>query len=88
MQMTEQSDVDLPSNDSQQLGEPTDSMTSKSVNNSPTNRIADVWNNTTARLTRLLPVEPIAQTVVQWFSVSESQIAEILETVRAETANY
>ncbi|MFH7030195.1 MAG: YcjF family protein [Heteroscytonema crispum UTEX LB 1556] len=82
--MTEQSDVDLPSNDSQQLGEPTDSMTSKSVNNSPTNRIADVWNNTTARLTRLLPVEPIAQTVVQWFSVSESQIAEILETVRAE----
>jgi uncharacterized protein (DUF697 family)/predicted GTPase len=84
MQMTEQRDVDLPSNDSQQLSEPTDSITPKSVDNSPTNRIVGVWNNTTARLTRLLPIDQVAQTVVQWFSVSETQIAEILETVRAE----
>jgi uncharacterized protein (DUF697 family)/GTP-binding protein EngB required for normal cell division len=84
MQMTEQRDVDLPSDDSQQLGEPADRMTNKSVDNSPKNRIAGVWNNTTGRLTRLLPIDQVAQTVVQWFSVSESQVAEILQTVRAE----
>lgn len=36
------------------------------------------------RLKQLLPVDQAAQTVIQWFSVSEAQIAEILETVRAE----
>jgi uncharacterized protein (DUF697 family)/GTP-binding protein EngB required for normal cell division len=48
------------------------------------NRIAAAWNNTTTRLTQLLPVEQIAQTVVKLFSVSETQIAEILERVKAE----
>jgi uncharacterized protein (DUF697 family)/predicted GTPase len=50
----------------------------------PKNRIAAVWNNTTTRLTQLLPVEQIAQTVVKLFNVSETQIAEILERVKAE----
>ena len=49
-----------------------------------TNRIAAVWNNTTTRFTQLLPVEQIAQSVVKLFSVSETQIAEILERVKAE----
>ncbi|WP_017316585.1 GTPase family protein [Mastigocladopsis repens] len=49
-----------------------------------TNRIAGVWNKTTARLMQLLSVEQVTQTVVKSFSVSEDQIAEILETVRAE----
>ncbi|HEY9744499.1 MAG TPA: 50S ribosome-binding GTPase, partial [Coleofasciculaceae cyanobacterium] len=40
--------------------------------------------NATSRLTKLLPVEQVAQTVVGWFSVSEDQVAEILEKVRAE----
>ncbi|MBR8832724.1 MAG: 50S ribosome-binding GTPase [Stigonema ocellatum SAG 48.90 = DSM 106950] len=77
--MTEQRDAN-----SQQSSEPTDSMTTKSVGDSWKNRTADVWNKATARLTQLLPVEQVAQTVVQWFSVSEAQIAEILETVRTE----
>ncbi|MBD2516436.1 50S ribosome-binding GTPase [Nostoc sp. FACHB-973] len=70
--------------DSQQLSELTDSVTNKSVDNSWKNRIADVWNKATTGLTQLLPVEQLAQTVVDWFSVSEAQVAEILEKVRAE----
>lgn len=73
--MTEQPDANSPLADSQQSSKPTDS---------PVNRIAGIWNNTTARLMQSLPVEQIAQTVVNWFSVSETQVAEILETVRAE----
>ncbi|HAZ47672.1 MAG TPA: hypothetical protein DDW76_13395 [Cyanobacteria bacterium UBA11369] len=56
----------------------------KPVNNIWKNRIADVWNNATTRLTQFLPVEQVSQRVVEWFSVSEAQVAEILETVRAE----
>ncbi|MBW4660677.1 MAG: 50S ribosome-binding GTPase [Drouetiella hepatica Uher 2000/2452] len=32
---------------------------------------------------RYLPIDRLTQTIVQWFSVSETQVAEILETVRA-----
>jgi predicted GTPase len=82
--MTEQRDADSSLANSQQLSEPTDGVTTESVEDSWTNRIAGAWNNATANLTKLLPVEQVAQTVVQWFSVSEAQVAEILETVRAE----
>lgn len=56
----------------------------KSVNQIWKDRIADVWHNATTRLTQVLPVEQVSQKVVEWFSVSEAQVAEILETVRAE----
>ncbi len=52
--------------------------------NSPTKPITKIWNKTTAGLTKLLPVEQLSQTVVGWFSVSETEVAEILEKVRAE----
>nr|WP_231506070.1 GTPase [Planktothrix serta] len=42
------------------------------------------WNWTTEQLKGLFPADQIAKTFVQWFSVNETQIAEILETVRAE----
>jgi uncharacterized protein (DUF697 family)/predicted GTPase len=84
MQMTEQRDADAPLADSQQSSEPTDGATTKPVDDAWTNRLAGAWNNATGRLTKLLPVDQVAQTVVQWFSVSEDQVAEILETVRAE----
>ncbi|NES80565.1 MAG: hypothetical protein F6K10_03530 [Moorea sp. SIO2B7] len=48
------------------------------------NRMAGIWNNTTEGLRKLLPVDQVAQKAVGWFSVSETQVAEILETVRAE----
>ncbi|WP_414582980.1 YcjF family protein [Scytonema sp. PCC 10023] len=82
--MTEQRDVDSSSADSQEFSEPTDDVTLKSVDDSWTSRITGVWNNATARLTQLLPTEQVVQTVVKWFSVSEDQVAEILERVRAE----
>ncbi|GAB1541934.1 hypothetical protein NUACC21_46070 [Scytonema sp. NUACC21] len=74
--MTDQHDADLPSADSQQLREPTHGKV--------TNPIVGSWNKATARLMQFLPVEQVAQTVVKWFSVSEAQVAEILEKVRAE----
>ena len=82
--MTEQRDADSPSADSQKFSEPTDAVTHDSADDSWKNRIAGVWNNATESLTKLLPVEQVAQTVIQWFSVSETQISEILEAVRAE----
>lgn len=82
--MTEQRNADSPLANSQQLSELTDGVTTESVEDSWKNRIAAVWNNATANLTKLLPVEQAAQTVFQWFSVSEAQVAEILEAVRAE----
>ncbi|MFN6569505.1 50S ribosome-binding GTPase [Dendronalium sp. ChiSLP03b] len=82
--MTEQHDADLPSAESEQSSEPTDSVTTKLANVSWTNRISGVWNKATANLIQRLPVEQVAQTVIQWFSVSETEVAEILETVRAE----
>ncbi|MGK7873362.1 MAG: YcjF family protein [Xenococcaceae cyanobacterium] len=82
--MTEQRDADSLSADSQQFSEPTEGVTPESVDDSWKNRIAGIWNNATARLRELLPVEQVAQTAVGWFSVSEAQVAEILETVRAQ----
>lgn len=82
--MTEPDKTDTPSDNSQALSEPTEGVTTESVEDSWKNRLSGIWNNTTTRLVQLLPVEQLAQTVVQWFSVSEEQVAEILETVRAE----
>lgn len=79
MGMTEQHD-----SDSQQLSEITDSVTNKSVGNFWKDRVAGVWNKATTSLTQFLPVEQMAQTVIGWFSVSEAEVAEILEKVRAE----
>lgn len=82
--MPDRRNADLPSADSQQLSEPAENVSANSGGDSWTNRIAGVWNNATGRLKELLPVETVAQTVVQWFNVSEDRVAEILETVRAE----
>ncbi len=48
------------------------------------NRLVRTWNRTTSKLTQLLPTDQLAKTIVQWFSVSETQVAEILASVRAE----
>ncbi|AFY50874.1 uncharacterized protein associated with GTPases [Nostoc sp. PCC 7524] len=52
--------------------------------NSWKNRLSDVWNKTAGDLMQRLPVDKVAQTVVQWFSVSETEITEILDKVRKE----
>ncbi|VXD21412.1 conserved membrane hypothetical protein [Planktothrix serta PCC 8927] len=55
-----------------------------SVNSSWIEEMTARWNWTTEQLKGLFPADQIAKTFVQWFSVNETQIAEILETVRAE----
>lgn len=82
--MTEQGDANSLSADSQELSEPTENVTTEPVDNYQKNRIASVWNNATARLMQFIPADRVAQTAVKWFSVSEAEVAEILETVRAE----
>jgi uncharacterized protein (DUF697 family)/predicted GTPase len=42
------------------------------------------WNAVADRVMQILPVDKAAQTVGQWFSVDETQIAEILASVRAQ----
>ncbi len=56
----------------------------KSVNSSWIEDMTARWNWTTEQIKGLFPTDQIAKTFVQWFSVNETQIAEILETVRAE----
>ncbi|MBW4554536.1 MAG: 50S ribosome-binding GTPase [Trichormus sp. ATA11-4-KO1] len=77
--MTEQRNTDT-----QQFKEPTDSVKTKSSDSAWSNRIAGIWNQATTGLVKLVPVEQVTQTIIQWFSVSEDEVAEILATVRAE----
>lgn len=81
--MTEQHNVPEQSADRGQSIEPNDKKAG-ALNDAPKNAITDVWNATTGRLTQLLPVDRVAQTVVNWFNVNETQVAEILATVRAQ----
>lgn len=75
--MTEQ-----PKQDS--LNTPPDEPKPKSDNDSWKTRITGVVNKTTAKLTQLLPVDQVTQTVGQWFSVNDAQVAEILATIRTQ----
>ncbi|OCQ99100.1 hypothetical protein BCD64_24025 [Nostoc sp. MBR 210] len=81
--MTEQPNTNLPSADSQSTNEPPGGQT-QSANNDWKNRITGIWQKATSSLMQLLPVEQVSQTVVEWYSVSEAQVTEILEAVRAE----
>lgn len=73
--MTEKRDTELP---------PADSQPNESMVNDWKNRITDFWNSTKSRFWQVLPIEQAAQTLTKWFSISDTQVAEILETVRAE----
>jgi uncharacterized protein (DUF697 family)/predicted GTPase len=62
--------------------------TAQSPNKSPiaglTDRLAGGWQLATNKAMEILPVDRAAQTVGKWFSVDETQVAEILATVRAQ----
>ncbi|AFY95174.1 YcjF family protein [Chamaesiphon minutus] len=49
-----------------------------------TDRLAGGWQQATNKAMQILPVDRAAQTVGKWFSVDETQVAEILATVRAQ----
>lgn len=74
--------TEKPNTDS--FNTPTDQPKSKSDKDAWKNRITGVVNNTTAKFTQLLPVNQVKQTVGQWFSLNDNQIAEILATVRTQ----
>jgi Uncharacterized protein/domain associated with GTPases len=76
--MTETPDSEISSPASETSNQPT------SVNSSWMDGITAGWSWTTQKLKRLFPTDQIAKTFGQWFNVNETQIAEILETVRAE----
>jgi uncharacterized protein (DUF697 family)/GTP-binding protein EngB required for normal cell division len=78
--MSKQSETELPLENEQ----PNEITKASLLNNAWTNRITGAFSAATETLTKLLPVEQVTQTVTQWFSVSETQVAEILEKVRAE----
>lgn len=73
--MSEQRDTELP---------PADSQSGESTKHDWKNRISGFWSGTTSRFKQVLPVEQAAQTVTKWFRISDAQVAEILETVRAQ----
>jgi uncharacterized protein (DUF697 family)/predicted GTPase len=47
-------------------------------------RLAGGWQTATAKAMQILPIDRAAQTVSKWFSVDETQVAEILASVRAQ----
>ena len=47
-----------------------------------TDRLAGGWHTATTKALQILPVDRVSQTVGQWFSVDETQVAEILASVR------
>lgn len=53
-------------------------------NQSWINVISNAWKNTTNRFQTLLPLGKATQNLTQWFTVSEAEVTEILERVRAE----
>ncbi|WP_017661055.1 YcjF family protein [Baaleninema simplex] len=48
------------------------------------NPVAKLWNATTSRVQHLNPVETVRKTVLEWFSVSDDRLTEILARVREE----
>ncbi|MBD2500756.1 GTPase family protein [Anabaena azotica] len=52
--------------------------------NSWAERVTGVWQKATDSLVQILPVEQVSQKFVQWFSVSEAEVADILDKVRQE----
>lgn len=60
----------------------TDRVESKSGLDTWKDRLIGGWNAATERAMQILPVDKAAQTVTQWFSVNDAQVAEILASVR------
>jgi uncharacterized protein (DUF697 family)/GTP-binding protein EngB required for normal cell division len=80
--MSEEPDVNSPTANSQQVSESDEKATTEPTKESWQNRLAGIWHQTTGRAKQILPIEQTAKMVVQWFSVSETEVAEILATVR------
>ncbi len=82
--MTKRSDVDSNLEDASENIEPVDVDSAPSGFFSFPHQIKNSLGAVGDRLKQTLPVDQLAQSVVKWFGVSETQVAQILETVRAE----
>lgn len=49
------------------------------TNKLPIDSLVNTWNSLTGKVMKRLPIDQLTNTVLQWFSVSDSQVAEILE---------
>lgn len=54
----------------------------KSGGDNWTDRLTGGWSAATGKMMQILPVDKAAQTMAQWFSVNDAQVAEILASVR------
>ena len=54
------------------------------TNKLPIDSLVNTWNSLTGEVMKRLPIDQLTNTVLQWFSVSDTQVAEILEKVRQE----
>ncbi len=82
--MTKPSDSDSNLEDASENIEPVDANSAPSGFSLFKHQIKNGLGAVGDRLKKNLPVEQLAQTLAQWFGVNEAQVAEILETVRAE----
>jgi uncharacterized protein (DUF697 family)/GTP-binding protein EngB required for normal cell division len=82
--MTEHLKPDSAPDEDQPSTEAIAETPSGSGDHSWTDQLAGLWNNASGRLMQALPIDQLAQTIVQRFSVSEAQIGEILAAIRAE----
>ncbi|MDJ0516808.1 MAG: 50S ribosome-binding GTPase [Trichodesmium sp. MO_231.B1] len=82
--MTEPNDINSPTPNYEQSDRPTEDVKTESKTDSWQDRIGGIWHDTNNRLMKLFPVGKAAQTIMQWFTVDEAQVAEILEKVRAQ----
>ncbi len=81
--MTEPHDVDPALPSSQPDSKSPENQLAKSPNGW-THRISDLWSQASSSVRHILPIDQAAKTFVQWFSVSEAEVATILATVRAK----
>lgn len=77
--MTEPRDADSSDDGSQPLPDGNSQPTTH-----PVARALTLWQHAMTRFQKTLPVQSAADTVVRWFKVDEAQIAEILQTIRAQ----
>ncbi|MBL1176023.1 YcjF family protein [Pantanalinema sp. GBBB05] len=81
--MTEPVDENHRPETSESASELAEVSTSEPTSNpSLPDRVLGVLSGAGDRVRKLLPIDQAARSIVQWFSVSEEQVAEILETVR------
>lgn len=81
--MTEQPEVDRPSVVSPRSSD-AEELHLSSDKASPLNRLLQLGTGVVGSLGQLLPLQQFSQTLITWFGVGESELAEILERVRAE----